>query len=176
VVSSSRVQRSAVVRPCDTAQRRLVLKLFQKDVAERIGVDVTSLHNLETNVSQPSLEYMPAIVRFLGYNPLPPAKFMGGRLVRQRTVESAKRLDVDPSTLAKWERGEREPAGAFLARVDRFLVQSSAFSTGRLPHPPNHVEFLGLAAHCGSRQPQNCVGGGLLAAQARTGWSQTRSL
>lgn len=35
--------------------------------------------------------------------------------------ESAKRLGVDPSTLARWERGEREPAGVFLDRVERFL-------------------------------------------------------
>lgn len=38
-------------------------------------------------------------------------------MVRHRTSlglsqkESARRLHVDPSTLAKWERGEREPTG-----------------------------------------------------------------
>jgi transcriptional regulator with XRE-family HTH domain len=75
---------------------------------------------------------MPAIIRFLGYNPLPPAKSMGGRLVRQRTAlgltqkESAKCVAVDPSTLAKWERGEREPQGAFLGRVMRFLSKPDA--------------------------------------------------
>jgi hypothetical protein len=31
------------------------------------------------------------------------------------------RVGVDPGTLAKWEQGKREPAGAFLARVKRFL-------------------------------------------------------
>ena len=52
---------------------------------------------------------------------------MGEQLVRQRTTlglsqkESAERLDVDPSTLAKWERAERKPTGVFLARVNRFL-------------------------------------------------------
>lgn len=30
-------------------------------------------------------------------------------------------LKVDPSTLAKWERGEREPKGAFLKRVEAIL-------------------------------------------------------
>jgi len=35
--------------------------------------------------------------------------------------ESAKRLGIDPSTLARWERGEREPAGGFLKIVLTFL-------------------------------------------------------
>ena len=33
-------------------------------------------------------------------------------------------MSVDPSTLAKWERGEREPAGDFAARVMRFLAKA----------------------------------------------------
>jgi transcriptional regulator with XRE-family HTH domain len=70
---------------------------------------------------------MPAIIQFLGYNPLPEAQGRGERLVRQRTTlglsqkASAQRLGVDPSTLAKWERGEREPTGALLSRLTRFL-------------------------------------------------------
>ena len=71
---------------------------------------------------------MPAIIRFLGYNPLPAAKGLGERLVRQRTSlglsqnEAARRIGIDPGTLARWERGEREPAGEFLNRVKRFLI------------------------------------------------------
>ena len=70
---------------------------------------------------------MPDIIKFLGYDPLPQANTVAEKLVRQRTSlglsqkESAERLGVDPSTLAKWERGEREPTGVFVARVKRFL-------------------------------------------------------
>ena len=70
---------------------------------------------------------MRAIVRFLGYNPLPAATSVGERLVRQRTTlgltqkESANRIGVDAGTLARWEQGRREPTGAFLCRVERFL-------------------------------------------------------
>jgi transcriptional regulator with XRE-family HTH domain len=53
---------------------------------------------------------------------------MGRRaLVQRRTAlglsqkEAAKRMGVDPGTLAKWERGEREPVGRFLEAVERFL-------------------------------------------------------
>ena len=48
-------------------------------------------------------------------------------LIRHRTAlglwqeEAATRVGVDPSTLAKWERGEHQPAGAILSRVRRFL-------------------------------------------------------
>ena len=106
---------------------RLIRKVLQKQVAEEIGVDKSSIHNWETAVTEPGFEYMPAIIRFLGYNPLAEGQGWDKRLVRQRTTlglsqkASAQRLGVDPSTLAKWERGEREPTGALLSRVKRFL-------------------------------------------------------
>jgi site-specific DNA recombinase len=109
-------------------RRRLILKLLQRQVAEQLGVDKTSVYNWETNRTKPGLEYMPAIIRFLGYNPLPPADGWPDRLVRCRTVlgisqkESAHRMGVDASTLARWERGEREPTGAFATLALRFLA------------------------------------------------------
>jgi DNA-binding XRE family transcriptional regulator len=51
--------------------RRLGLKLLQRHVAEQIGVDKTSIFNWEANTSEPDFRYMPAIIDFLGYNPLP---------------------------------------------------------------------------------------------------------
>lgn len=89
-------------------KRRLGLKMLQKDVAAQIGVDTTSIHNWETNVSQPSLEYMPAIIDFVGYNPLPAAKTWAERLVRHRVSlgitqgDAARRIGVDQATQAKW--------------------------------------------------------------------------
>lgn len=71
---------------------------------------------------------MPAIIEFLGYNPLPSANGLGEELVRQRTSlgltqrEAAARMGVDPTTLARWERGEKEPWGKFVERVNRFLA------------------------------------------------------
>ena len=57
----------------------------------------------------------------------PEAQTSGERLVRHRTSlgmtqeEAAKRLGFDPGTLARWERGEREPREVLLRRVRRFL-------------------------------------------------------
>src|SRR5687768_14376449 len=73
---------------------------------------------------------MPVIIAFLGYNPLPEAATLGERLVRQRTTlgmsqkNAAIEMGVDPATLARWERGEREPTGALLGSVTRFLDES----------------------------------------------------
>ena len=70
---------------------------------------------------------MPAIIRFIGYNPLPNAKTLAEQLVRHRTAlgmsrkDAAVELGVDDGTLARWERGDREPEGEFLRRVERFL-------------------------------------------------------
>jgi predicted transcriptional regulator len=64
---------------------------------------------------------------FLGHSPLPEEEDWGKRLVRRRTTlglsqgVAARQLGVDQGTLAKWERGEREPAGSFLERALRFL-------------------------------------------------------
>lgn len=110
--------------------RRLKLKLLQKQLAERLGVEETTIHNWEGNHRRPGFECMPAIIEFLGYNPLPPATTLAERLVRGRTSlglsqkEAARRMSVDPTTLAKWERDEREPAGDFATRVMRFLAKA----------------------------------------------------
>jgi len=108
--------------------RRLKLKLLEKQIAERLGVHKATVHNWEANLTQPAFEYMPAVIEFLGYNPLPPAKTWAGRLVRGRTLlglsqgQMARQLGVDPSTLARWERGEREPTGAFEIRAQQLLT------------------------------------------------------
>ena len=66
-------------------RRRLALKLTQKDVAEAVRVDECSVFNWEANISQPDLRYIPAVIDFLGYNPLPRAETLSERLVRHRT-------------------------------------------------------------------------------------------
>jgi len=113
-------------------KKRLALKLFQKDVAKAINVRTTSIFNWEKNASQPESRYMPAIIRFLGYNPLPEGKTWGERLVRQRVslgitqAEAARQIGVDQGTLARWERGEREPQGEFAKQSEHFLSEEDS--------------------------------------------------
>jgi hypothetical protein len=75
------------------------------------------VRNWEANTGTPRPQYFPAVIEFLGYNPLPTAKTWAERIVRGHTAQ----LQVDPSTLARWERGEREPEGEFAARAKRLL-------------------------------------------------------
>jgi site-specific DNA recombinase len=116
---------------------RLALKLLQREVAEKIGVDKTSVFNWERNSSSPEVRYMPAIIRFLGYDPLPQASNPADRLVRRRTSlglsqkQAAQQIGVDPGTLARWERGERQPTGIFATKVQRF-VTGSASTTSKI--------------------------------------------
>jgi DNA-binding XRE family transcriptional regulator len=49
-------------------KRRLDLKLLQKEVAKKIGVDETSINNLENNRVKPSLALILKITEFIGYD------------------------------------------------------------------------------------------------------------
>jgi hypothetical protein len=54
----------------------------------RIGRTVRepSIFHWEANNGTPEIRFMRAIIRFLGYNPLPEAKSLAEQLVRQRTT------------------------------------------------------------------------------------------
>jgi len=97
--------------------RTFALKPQEKEVAHQIGVEKTSISNLEANMSRPALRSIAAVICFLGYNPLPEAHTLNGRLIRYRTSlgmtqeEAAKHLGVDPGTLARWNGGKRVPIG-----------------------------------------------------------------
>jgi transcriptional regulator with XRE-family HTH domain len=100
----------------------------------RIGRTVRepSIFNWESNKGTPEIRFMPAIIRFLGYNPMPEAKSLAEQLIRQRTTLGMSRegaaleIGVDPGALARWERREREPTGDFLHRAERFLDGNEA--------------------------------------------------
>jgi len=104
-------------------KRRLDLGLRQRDVADRLGANTTTITNWELGHTEPGFGWMPAIIRFLGYDPRPTAQTVGEALRQHRTgrgmtqKELAVVLGVDPSTLARWEHEERVPTGTFLKRV-----------------------------------------------------------
>jgi DNA-binding XRE family transcriptional regulator len=59
------------------------LKLLQREVAVQLGVTETCLFNWEANISVPEIRYMPAIISFLGYNPLPRIEDAAGKCSRR---------------------------------------------------------------------------------------------
>lgn len=108
-------------------KRRLDLGLQMKQAAKLLGAHAQSLANWEEGRTAPAILYIPRLIHFVGYDPRPVPTSLAERLkahriglgLSQRAM--AKQLGVDPGTLAKWETGRREPAGAYLARVELVL-------------------------------------------------------
>ena len=112
-------------------KRRLDLGLRQIDVAKVIGCDEMSIVNWERGHTVPRINHMAGVTRFLGCNPFPSADTLAEQLLNRRKAfgitqkEFAREIGVDPSTLARWERSEREPKGSFLSRIQALLCTGS---------------------------------------------------
>ena len=89
-----------------------------------IGCDEMSIVNWEKGHRSPRVNHMAGVVEFLGFNPFQNGDTLAHRLVNHRKAlgmtqkEFAGQLGIDPSTLARWERGEREPTGRLLDRIN----------------------------------------------------------
>jgi DNA-binding XRE family transcriptional regulator len=66
--------------------RRLDLGLLQKEVAERLGASQASVLNWEKGRLSPDFTFLPAVIRFLGYDPRPEGETLGEKLYRARTA------------------------------------------------------------------------------------------
>jgi transcriptional regulator with XRE-family HTH domain len=102
----------------------LDLGLFQRQVAEQIGVDQGTIFNWEYYKSSPQVHALPRVIEFLGYNPLPepasePEKLIAARKELGLTQEAvARHIGVDSTTLAKWEQGKsRGPFPKILSKL-----------------------------------------------------------
>ena len=110
---------------------RLDRGIQQKDAAREIGCDPASLLNWEKGRSAPDVRFWPAILRFLGYDPRPEPETLGGRLRAAREAEGlseealARRLGLDPGTLAAWERDQvRRPYPRIRRVFERYLART----------------------------------------------------
>jgi DNA-binding XRE family transcriptional regulator len=83
-----------------------------------------SIVNWEKGHRCPRVNHMAGVVEFLGFNPFQNGDTMAHRLVNHRKAHGmtqkdfAGQIGVDPSTLARWERGERIPIGRFATKVE----------------------------------------------------------
>jgi transcriptional regulator with XRE-family HTH domain len=109
-------------------KKRLDLLLLQAEVALQIGVDEPSVYNWERNRIFPQVHQIPKIIEFLGYNPMPTPKTLTEKLIAAREnlgltqKAMAERLGVDPTTLARWEKGKRNPSRKVWKRVQPLLL------------------------------------------------------
>ncbi len=92
-------------------KRRLKLGLLQAEAAQQLGVNPWTVLNWEKGDTEPPVSAIPAILKFLCYDPYPEPKTLPERLLAKRRImgwsirQAANRLRVDPSTWASWERG-----------------------------------------------------------------------
>lgn len=98
-------------------RRRLTLGLFHPQAAERIGTCVQTYGKWEREGARPAVRWMPAIIAFLGYDPVStttPAT-LGDQLAAKRRQlgltrsQAAKLLGVNRCTIRAWELGENPP-------------------------------------------------------------------
>jgi transcriptional regulator with XRE-family HTH domain len=110
-------------------KRRLDLNLLQKQASDQIGVHELTITSWEGNATVPEVRYMPAIIQFLGYNPLPAASSLPERLAAARRAlglsqrKMAGKLGIDPSTLMGWEAGRHQPTGKSIEVIAKFLLE-----------------------------------------------------
>src|SRR5262245_42543626 len=106
--------------------RRLALGLFQRQVADELGTDETTLFRWEHNMAQPQIRYFPRILKFLGYDPFPASVALADKLraTRRRLgltqTAFAEQLEVDPVTLRKWEQDKARPNKRSLKIIEKF--------------------------------------------------------
>jgi transcriptional regulator with XRE-family HTH domain len=117
-------------------KKRLDLKLLQKDVARIIGVDEASVHNWERDLRKPSIAIIPKILKFLGYVPFEiTTGSLEEKIKTQRRILGlsqkalAKRLKIDPGTLARLEKGKGRPTKEFLQTLSDFFTSLPSFSS-----------------------------------------------
>ena len=110
-------------------KRRLDLNLLQRHIADRLGVDDTTVCNWESGRTAPQLRFIPRILAFLGYDPyVPSPQALGERIIaaRRRLGLTQKGLagllDIDPGTVSRWERGKSLPSKNLLRRLSAYLT------------------------------------------------------
>ena len=114
-------------------KRRLDLKLLQKEVADRIGVDEITIYYWENNRVKPSLTSIPKIIEFLGYIPFDTeSNSLGEQIVIYRRIHGlsqrklARFLGIDYTSIGHWERGEHWPSKKLLDKLISLFTSSSS--------------------------------------------------
>lgn len=106
--------------------------LLQRDVARALRVDHMSVVNWEKNRTKVGARFVPAIIHWLGYDPLPAASSFGSWIAIERTRRGLARralaaaLGWDESTVRKYEEGHRLPEGPRMAQLRAALRKPSS--------------------------------------------------
>jgi len=108
-------------------KRRIELGLFQKDVAERLGINEWTYLGWEHKGVTPPVTFWPRVIGFLGHDPTPESNTIGEQIAARRRAlgidhrQAAKIVGVDDGTLLRYERDEWKPKGDRLQRIIEFV-------------------------------------------------------
>lgn len=107
-------------------KRRLFLNLTQPELAEQFSVTSFTICNWETEKTVPRISQIPALIKFLGYDPTSaiPNTISEQLLCKRREQGwtqkiAARNIGVDPCTWSSWECG-----GTIMTHKHRRLVAS----------------------------------------------------
>jgi len=107
-------------------RRRLELGLYQKNVASRLGVTTSTIINWEKS-SRVTFRYLPGVISFLGYNPIPLPDDLMEKLAWYKQVNGltfeqlGAQMSRDPEQLADWLSGRCYPCRRNREKIDFFL-------------------------------------------------------
>jgi transcriptional regulator with XRE-family HTH domain len=109
-------------------KRMIDLGVSRKGCAKQLGVSPATVTNWRTDTVSPAPQFIPRIIGFLGYNPFHvDGESLGERIVILRktlgmtTQDLARRLGVDPGTVARWEKGNSLPSEKHVDLLDSLL-------------------------------------------------------
>jgi DNA-binding XRE family transcriptional regulator len=94
---------------------------------ERFELDKETYANWENDHCELSMRQWPGIVAFLGYDPNPESKTMGGQLLAHPRRHGltrkalARQLGAGEATLWRWEAGQRKPERESHVRAIRLI-------------------------------------------------------
>jgi transcriptional regulator with XRE-family HTH domain len=109
-------------------KRRLDLGLWQRTVAEQLGVREETVVLWENGLARPLARHYCRIVRFLGYDPEPGDQSLAGRLrtIRRRLglsqADFAAKVGLDEGSVCRWESGSRQPSRWMATRLEAMLA------------------------------------------------------
>lgn len=111
---------------------RIERGLYQRDVAEEIGVHPSTIKNWEQSHADPALRHWPRLIAFLGFVPFEVGEALSERIRAWRTIHGVSRdalaatLGVDPSTVWRWESGETAPHPLVRTELEELLASLPA--------------------------------------------------
>jgi transcriptional regulator with XRE-family HTH domain len=110
--------------------RRLELRLWQKEVAAQLGICEETLHRWETNKGEPFFCHYPKIIQFLGYFPVSvDTSTFGGKVIKYRYLkgltqaEFAREFTIDESMVSRYENNKNAPKKGTIKKFERLFIE-----------------------------------------------------